>query len=131
RAPGDRPRGPDPGSGNHPLDPGRIASMSRGHAQSEQTRPERALPGHSAAGLAAVVVGGGISGLLAARGLAKAGFGVTVLEASDAWGGCVGSHTVGGLGLDSGAESFATRSTAVADLARDLGLGGNIVAPHP
>ena len=105
--------------------------MSRGHAQSEQTRSEHALPGHSAAGLPAVVVGGGISGLLAARGLAKAGFGVTVLEASDAWGGCVGSHTVGGLGLDSGAESFATRSTAVADLARDLGLSGNIVAPHP
>ncbi|WP_284751594.1 protoporphyrinogen oxidase [Arthrobacter sp. efr-133-R2A-120] len=105
--------------------------MSRGHARSEQTRPEHAFPGDSAAGPAAVVLGGGISGLLAARGLAKAGFTVTVLEASDAWGGCVGSHTVGGLGLDSGAESFATRSTAVADLARDLGLGGNIVAPHP
>jgi oxygen-dependent protoporphyrinogen oxidase len=80
--------------------------------------------------LTAVVVGGGISGLLAARRLAKAGVAVTVLEAGDAWGGCVGSHTVGGLELDSGAESFATRSTAVADLARDLGLGGNIVAPH-
>jgi len=76
-------------------------------------------------------VGGGISGLLAARGLAKAGITVTVLEVSDAWGGCVGSHTVGGLELDSGAESFATRSTAVADLARELGLGDNIVAPHP
>jgi oxygen-dependent protoporphyrinogen oxidase len=96
-----------------------------------QARPEHALPGDSAAGLTAVVVGGGISGLLAARGLAKAGIAVTVLEAGDAWGGCVGNHTVGGLELDSGAESFATRSTAVADLARDLGLGDNIVAPHP
>lgn len=105
--------------------------MSGGHSQSEQTRPELALPGDSAAGPAAVVVGGGISGLLAARGLARAGIAVTVLEAGDAWGGCVGRHTVGGLELDSGAESFATRSTAVADLARDLGLGGNIVAPHP
>ncbi len=95
-----------------------------------QRKPEHAVPGDSAAGLAAVVVGGGISGLLAARGLAKAGFTVTVLEAGDAWGGCVGSHTVGGLELDSGAESFATRSAAVADLARDLGLGSNIVAPH-
>lgn len=95
-----------------------------------QTQPEHALPGDSAAGLA-VVVGGGMSGLLAARGLAKAGITVTVLEAGDAWGGCVGSHTVGGLKLDSGAESFATRSTAVADLARELGLGENIVAPHP
>ncbi|MEW1820567.1 protoporphyrinogen oxidase [Arthrobacter sp. NPDC080031] len=96
-----------------------------------QTKPEHALPGDSSTRLTAVVVGGGISGLLAARALAKAGIAVTVLEAGDAWGGCVGSHTVGGLELDSGAESFATRSTAVADLARDLGLGGNIVAPHP
>lgn len=79
----------------------------------------------------AVVVGGGVSGLLAALELAKAGAHVTVLEASDAWGGCVGSHEVGGLTLDSGAESFATRSSAVADLAVELGLGGNIVAPHP
>nr|WP_307794358.1 protoporphyrinogen oxidase [Arthrobacter cavernae] len=77
------------------------------------------------------MVGGGISGLVAARELAMAGAAVTVLEASDAWGGCVGSHTVAGLTLDSGAESFATRSTAVADLARELGLGERIVAPHP
>ncbi|WP_245953458.1 protoporphyrinogen oxidase [Arthrobacter silvisoli] len=79
----------------------------------------------------AVVVGGGISGLLAARGLAAAGLAVTVLEARKEWGGCVGRHELSGLGLDSGAESFATRSTAVAELARGLGLGGNIVAPHP
>ena len=78
-----------------------------------------------------MVVGGGISGLLAARELARAGVRTTVLEASAAWGGCVGSHVVGGLTLDSGAESFATRSTAVADLAGELGLGGEIVAPNP
>ena len=77
------------------------------------------------------MVGGGISGLLAARELVNAGLAVTVLEANDAWGGCVGSHVVAGLTLDSGAESFATRSTAVADLATELGLGGNIVAPDP
>jgi oxygen-dependent protoporphyrinogen oxidase len=80
---------------------------------------------------AAVVLGGGISGLLAARELASAGLTVTVLEATEAWGGCVGSHVVAGLTLDSGAESFATRSTAVAELAGELGLGGNIVAPLP
>ncbi|MFE4077881.1 protoporphyrinogen oxidase [Paenarthrobacter sp. YIM B13468] len=79
----------------------------------------------------AVVIGGGISGLLAARELAMAGTSVTILEASEAWGGCVGRHTVAGLSLDSGAESFATRSTAVADLARELGLEGQIVSPHP
>jgi oxygen-dependent protoporphyrinogen oxidase len=72
-----------------------------------------------------------MSGLLAARELARAGFDVTVLEASDSWGGCVGSHVVAGLTLDSGAESFATRSSAVADLAAELGLAGNIVSPDP
>ena len=79
----------------------------------------------------AVVVGGGISGLLAARELARAGVRTTVLEASGAWGGCVGSHVVAGLTLDSGAESFATRSSAVADLAAELELAGKIVAPQP
>lgn len=79
----------------------------------------------------ALVLGGGISGLLAARELAAAGHNVTVLEASDSWGGCVGSHVVAGLTLDSGAESFATRSPAVADLAGELGLAGKIVAPRP
>ncbi|QQQ64219.1 protoporphyrinogen oxidase [Paenarthrobacter ureafaciens] len=78
-----------------------------------------------------MVVGGGVSGLVAARELAMAGIAVTVLEASESWGGCVGSHVVAGLSLDSGAESFATRSSAVADLVRELGIGGQIVAPRP
>jgi oxygen-dependent protoporphyrinogen oxidase len=82
-------------------------------------------------GATAVVVGGGISGLVAARELAMAGISVTVLEATDSWGGCVGSHAVAGLTLDSGAESFATRSPAVADLVRELGIGDRIVAPRP
>jgi oxygen-dependent protoporphyrinogen oxidase len=85
----------------------------------------------SAAGRTALVVGGGISGLIAARELAQAGLRTTLLEATDSWGGCVGRHEVAGLTLDSGAESFATRSSAVADLAAELGLAGNIVAPHP
>ncbi|MGO4492614.1 protoporphyrinogen oxidase [Arthrobacter sp. 2YAF22_2] len=79
----------------------------------------------------AVVVGGGISGLLAARELARAGVRTTVLEATEEWGGCVGSHVVAGLTLDSGAESFATRTPAVAGLAEELGLGAQIVPPNP
>lgn len=79
----------------------------------------------------ALVVGGGISGLLAARDLAAAGCTVTVLEAGPAWGGCVGSHKVARLTLDSGAESFATRSDAVARLCTELGLAGRIVPPRP
>lgn len=84
-----------------------------------------------AAGRTALVVGGGISGLLAARELAQAGLTVTLLEAAGSWGGCVGRHEVAGLTLDSGAESFATRSSAVADLSGELGLSGAIVSPHP
>jgi protoporphyrinogen/coproporphyrinogen III oxidase len=79
----------------------------------------------------ALVLGGGISGLLAARELASAGHQVTLLEAGTEWGGCVGSHTVAGLTLDSGAESFATRSDAVAGLAAELGLAEKIVPPRP
>ncbi len=88
-----------------------------------------AAPG--AAAPTALVVGGGISGLLAARELARAGVRTTVLEASGDWGGCVGSHVVAGLTLDSGAESFATRSAAVAALAEELGLAARIVPPNP
>ncbi|MEE2521322.1 FAD-dependent oxidoreductase [Pseudarthrobacter sp. J75] len=79
----------------------------------------------------ALVIGGGISGLVAARELALAGHETTVLEATRRWGGCVGSHAVAGLTLDSGAESFATRSPAVADLAAELGIAGRITQPLP
>ncbi|UKA48569.1 protoporphyrinogen oxidase [Arthrobacter sp. FW305-123] len=98
----------------------------RGGQPTPTSKPEAAAERPTA-----VVVGGGISGLIAARELASAGSAVTVLEAGTSWGGCVGSHVVAGLRLDSGAESFATRSTAVADLARELGLAERIVAPHP
>ncbi len=79
----------------------------------------------------AVVVGGGISGLIAARDLAREGFAVTVLEASGSFGGCVGTHRVAGLDLDSGAESYATRSPAVPKLLEELGLQESIVQPNP
>lgn len=76
-----------------------------------------------------LVVGGGVAGLLAARRHARHGAVVTVLEAADRWGGRVSAHQVHGMLLDAGAESFATRSTAVADLARELGLGADLVTP--
>ncbi|SED82259.1 oxygen-dependent protoporphyrinogen oxidase [Arthrobacter alpinus] len=79
----------------------------------------------------AVVVGGGVSGLLAAKDLQAAGFQVAVYDAASAWGGCVSQHEVAGVVLDGGAESFATRTTAVADLAAELGLAAKIVTPNP
>ncbi|MGV8911303.1 MAG: protoporphyrinogen/coproporphyrinogen oxidase [Rhodoglobus sp.] len=75
------------------------------------------------------VVGGGIAGLVTARRLAMAGRTVRLIEASDHLGGTVAPHRVGGINLDAGAESFATRGDTVADLARELGLGDDIVSP--
>ncbi|WP_394770714.1 protoporphyrinogen/coproporphyrinogen oxidase [Lacisediminihabitans sp.] len=78
-----------------------------------------------------VVVGGGMAGLVAARDLAAGGLSVTLLEATDRLGGKVARHTVGGLELDAGAESFATRKGTVAALAAELGLEPAIVQPNP
>ena len=79
----------------------------------------------------AIVVGGGIAGLVMARDLALGGLDVTLLEASNHLGGKVARHTVAGLDLDAGAESFATRRNTVADLAKQLGLGADIARPNP
>ncbi len=76
-----------------------------------------------------IVVGGGIAGMVFARDLARAGIRVALLEASDRLGGQVRSHKLGGIDLDAGAEAFATRTSAVSDLAIELGLGGDIVTP--
>jgi len=78
-----------------------------------------------------VVVGGGVAGLVAALECAKVGLRVTVLERRDAIGGCVGRIELDGLTLDSGAESFATRGGAVAELLEQLGLAGDIEQPNP
>ncbi|MFH8249631.1 protoporphyrinogen/coproporphyrinogen oxidase [Microbacterium sp. B2969] len=77
------------------------------------------------------VVGGGVAGLVAARRLALEGMRVTVLEQSYRLGGQVARQTVAGVDLDAAAESFATRTSAVADLLAELGLAGDIVAPDP
>ena len=76
-----------------------------------------------------VVVGGGLAGLTAARRAALGGAEVVVLEAADRLGGQLSRHTVGGIPLDAGAESFATRGGTVAALAESLGLGDDVVEP--
>jgi oxygen-dependent protoporphyrinogen oxidase len=68
------------------------------------------------------IVGGGIAGLVVARRLALAGRAVRLREASQHLGGTVARHTVAGISLDAGAESFAVRGGAVAALAAELGL---------
>lgn len=76
-----------------------------------------------------VVVGGGIAGLVAAWECARIGMDVTVLEASPRVGGAIRTAEVGGLTLDVGAESYATRGGHVRRLIDELGLGAEIVAP--
>jgi oxygen-dependent protoporphyrinogen oxidase len=78
-----------------------------------------------------LVVGGGIGGMVAARRLALAGHSVTLFEAGQQLGGTVAAHTLGGLALDAGAESFALRGGTVATLLAELGLADEIVSPNP
>ncbi|MEP6561075.1 MAG: FAD-dependent oxidoreductase, partial [Nakamurella sp.] len=54
-----------------------------------------------------------------------------LLEAADSCGGIISAHTVGGLILDAGAESFATARPAVTELLTELGLADRIAAPNP
>lgn len=89
------------------------------------------------------VVGGGAAGLSVAWELARAGAEVQLYEASDRTGGAVaplqlgagnqldGVSQLSALSVDAGAEAFATRSSAVADLIGDLGLAERIVSPNP
>lgn len=76
-----------------------------------------------------IVVGGGVAGMVTARRLALAGLSVVVLESSARVGGTVSSHVVGGITLDAGAESFATRGGTVRALIDELGLAADIVEP--
>lgn len=77
-----------------------------------------------------VVVGGGVSGLIAARECAKVGMQVTLVEASDQLGGAIRTAELDGVAIDAGAESFATRGGHVRALIDELGLGDQVVAPE-
>ncbi|WP_144793320.1 protoporphyrinogen oxidase [Microbacterium paludicola] len=78
-----------------------------------------------------VIVGGGIGGLVAARECAKVGMQVTVLESEGELGGAIRRADLGGLTVDAGAESYATRGGHVRALLDELGLGDRIVTPNP
>lgn len=72
--------------------------------------------------MSAVVVGGGLAGLVAARELLRQGHRVTLCEASPHLGGMIARVNVGGIVVDAGAEAFATRIPAARELCAELGL---------
>jgi oxygen-dependent protoporphyrinogen oxidase len=79
--------------------------------------------------MSAVVVGGGIAGLSAALTLAEAGTRVTLLEASDQWGGKVYTVRHEGYLLETGPDSFVSYKPAAKALAVSLGLEPDLISP--
>lgn len=79
-----------------------------------------------------VVVGGGLAGLTAARGILvrRPETSVTILEGSPHIGGKLRLGEVGGRPVDLGAESILNRRPEGVDLARDLGLADVIIHPR-
>jgi protoporphyrinogen/coproporphyrinogen III oxidase len=76
-----------------------------------------------------VVVGGGISGLVAARKLAHSGFDVIIAEAGRAWGGKIASTLLDGVRLDTGAEALLARRPEALALIDSLALSDRRVHP--
>ena len=90
----------------------------------------------------ALVIGGGIAGLLSALRLRQAGWEVTLAEATSVLGGAVsprylavpsedehGAVQEQTLELDGGAEAFALRGTSVQELLHELGIYERIMSP--
>ena len=86
----------------------------------------RGLSDDAASRVDAVVVGGGIAGLVAAHTLVEGGVRPVVLEASGRCGGYLAAGTLRAEGatvrVDVGAESFAARGAATRSLVEMLGL---------
>ncbi len=80
------------------------------------------------------VIGGGITGLSAARELSRTRLGaatprVTLLEASDRLGGKIRSSEFADTTVDLGPEALLTAIPAALDLCHELGLADELVAP--
>ncbi len=74
-----------------------------------------------------LVVGGGISGLVAALVTARGGASVTLVEAGSALGGKIRTERVDGFTIEHGPDSFLASRPAAITLARELGLGDELM----
>ncbi len=78
-----------------------------------------------------VVIGGGISGLAAARRLADAGASFLLLEAGNRLGGKIVTDRVGGFTIEGGPDCFLASKPDGVGLVRQLGLEGRLCATDP
>jgi protoporphyrinogen/coproporphyrinogen III oxidase len=84
-----------------------------------------------------VIVGGGLSGLVAAHGVVerarveRRSTDVVLLEAKDRIGGTIWTDRVDGFTLEGGADSFITNKPSAVDLCQRLGLGEQLVGTDP
>ncbi|MHB8892477.1 MAG: protoporphyrinogen oxidase [Candidatus Limnocylindrales bacterium] len=76
--------------------------------------------------MSVLVVGGGITGLVAARALARDGIPVTLAEAGPRLGGKVATERVDGFTIEHGPDSFLATRPAAISLARELGLAAEL-----
>ncbi len=79
--------------------------------------------------MAVLIVGGGITGLTAARALGRAGIPTMLVEASRRLGGKIGTEHVDGFLVETGPDSFISYRPAALRLCEELGLAGAIIRP--
>lgn len=75
-----------------------------------------------------LVVGGGITGLTAARDLGRAGIATVLAEASTVLGGKTATEHAGDMLIELGPDSFLTTRPAAVELATELGLGDRLLS---
>jgi protoporphyrinogen/coproporphyrinogen III oxidase len=78
-----------------------------------------------------VVVGGGISGLAAARALHEARGDVLLVESSSRYGGVIRTDTVDGFVVEAGPDSILAQKPEGLALCRALGLGDRLIPTSP
>ena len=76
-----------------------------------------------------VVVGGGITGLVAAYDLARAGVPTTLVEETDRLGGKIQTARIDGFLIEAGPDSFIRYPPDAVDLASELGLENALIRP--
>lgn len=109
-----------------------MSSSGRWHASAslpESTGDAMPVGAGPAEGTSAVVIGGGIAGLLAAERLVGSGVTVTLLEASNRLGGIVRTDHMDGSLLEGGPDGLLASRPATDALIERLGLGRERIEP--